>query len=281
MLTGPKPVVLVEELAYPGFRRAAELLRAEVVPVPMDENGIIPEALEELAQLHEAQALCTSCEVHNPTAIFTPEQRRHEIAAVAERYDFQIIEDDCYRMGPFRAPSYRMIAPQHGWYISSISKTLTPALRIGFAIAPDGKGAGLRMAAENGFFGLAAPLGDLATLLLRDPRTVRMAEKVRADVARHVKSMVNHLGAHDLTWLEDVPIAWLRLPQGWRAAAFCQAAADEGIKLRPAEDFACRNARAPHAVRIAINAQLPFERFENAMATLRNLLDNPPERIGV
>ncbi|MEM6587815.1 MAG: PLP-dependent aminotransferase family protein [Pseudomonadota bacterium] len=281
ILTGPRPVVLVEELAYPGFRRAAELLRAEVIPVPMDDRGIIPDALEELAKLHEAQALCTSCEVHNPTAIFTPEERRHQIAAVAERYDFQIIEDDCYRMGPFRAPSYRKIAPDHGWYISSISKTLTPSLRIGFAIAPHAKGASLRMAAENGFFGLAAPLGDLATLLLRDPRTVRMAERVRADVGRHVKSMVNHLGAHDLTWLEDVPIAWLRLPQGWRAAAFCQAAAEQGIKLRSAEDFACRNARAPHAVRIAINAQLPFDRFENAMATLCTLLDNPPERIGV
>ncbi|MEL7206516.1 MAG: PLP-dependent aminotransferase family protein, partial [Pseudomonadota bacterium] len=48
-----------------------------------------------------------------------------------------------------------------------------------------------------------------------------------------------------------------------------------------AEEFACRDARVPHAVRIAINAQLPFERFEGAMATLRDLLDNPPERIGV
>ena len=281
ILTGQKPVILIEDLAYPGFRRAAELLRAEAIPVPMDGDGIIPEALEELVQKHEAQILCTSCEVHNPTVIFTPETRRMQIAAVAERHNVQIIEDDCYRMGPFRAPSYRQIAPRHGWYVSSISKTLTPALRIGFAIAPQGRGAALRVAAENGFFGLATPLGDLATLLLRDPRTAKIAEQVRDEIARHVKCMVNHLGTHDLTWREDVPIAWLRLPTGWRAASFCRAAAERSIKLRPAEDFACRDARAPHAVRIAINAQLPFDRFEHAMATLRELLDNPPERIGV
>ena len=281
ILTGQKPVILIEDLAYPGFRRAAELLRAEAIPVPMDGDGIIPEALEELVQKHEAQILCTSCEVHNPTVIFTPETRRMQIAAVAERHNVQIIEDDCYRMGPFRAPSYRQIAPRHGWYVSSISKTLTPALRIGFAIAPQGRGADLRVAAENGFFGLATPLGDLATLLLRDPRTAKIAEQVRDEIARHVKCMVNHLGTHDLTWREDVPIAWLRLPTGWRAASFCRAAAERSIKLRPAEDFACRDARAPHAVRIAINAQLPFDRFEHAMATLRELLDNPPERIGV
>lgn len=281
ILTGQKPVILIEDLAYPGFRRAAELLRAEVVPVPMDDDGIIPEALEELIQKHEAQILCTSCEVHNPTVIFTPEARRVEIAAKAERHNVQIIEDDCYRMGPFRAPSYRQIAPSHGWYVSSISKTLTPALRIGFAIAPHGRGSGLRMAAENGFFGLATPLGDLATLLLNDPRTAQIAERVRAEIERHVLCMVNHLGTYDLTWRDDVPIAWLRLPTGWRAASFCRAAAERSIKLRPAEDFACRDARAPHAVRIAINAQLPFDRFEHAMVTLRELLDNPPERIGV
>ena len=281
ILTGHRPVILVEELAYPGFRRAAELLRAEVIPVPMDEDGIIPEALQEEAQKHGAQALCTSCEVHNPTAIFTPESRRREIAAVAERNDFQILEDDCYRMGPSQAPTYRMLAPRRGWYVSSISKTLTPALRIGFTIAPHQCGAGLRRSAENGFFGLATPLGDLTMMLLQDPRTRIIAEKVRAEIERHVKCMVNHLGAHDLTWREDVPIAWLKLPTGWRAGAFCQAAAEHSIKIRPAEEFACRDARVPHAVRIAINAQLPFERFEGAMETLRDLLDNPPERIGV
>ena len=281
VLTGPRPVILVEDLAYPGFRRAAELLRAEAVPVAMDEHGLIPEALEEAARSHGAQALCTSCEIHNPTVLYTPEERRREIADVAARTDLQIIEDDCYRMGAARAPSYRMIAPDRGWYISSISKTLTPALRIGFAIAPPGRGAGLRRAAEYGFFGLATPLADLAAILLRDPRTETISEDVTREIGRYVQSMVNHLGGHDLTWRLDVPIAWLQLPPGWRASAFCQAAADRGIKLRPAEDFAPRDARTPHAVRIAINAQLPFPRFEAAMAELRDLLDNPPERIGV
>ena len=46
ILQGRKPTVLIEELSYPGFRRAAELLRADVVPVAMDAEGVIPEALE-------------------------------------------------------------------------------------------------------------------------------------------------------------------------------------------------------------------------------------------
>ena len=93
--------------------------------------------------------------------------------------------------------------------------------------------------------------------------------------------MVNHLGGYDLNWRLDMLIAWLRLPKGWRASAFCQAAAARGIKLRSSEDFICRDARPPHAVRIALNAQLPIARFDAAMAELRDLLDNPLEQIGV
>ncbi|MCH2165524.1 MAG: PLP-dependent aminotransferase family protein [Marinovum sp.] len=281
ILTGQKPIVLVEELSYPGFRRAAELLRAEVVPVPLDKDGIVPEKLDTIARATGAQVLCTSPEVHNPTGVFTPATRREAIVAVARARGFQVIEDDCYRMGVARAPTYRMLAPERGWYISSISKTLTPALRIGFAIAPHRNGAGLRRAAEHGFFGLATPLADLTAKLLSHPDVIPLSQAVTKKMSRYVQSCVNHLGAYELIWHKDAPFLWLVLPQGWRASNFCQAAAEKGIRVRPAEDFACRDARAPHAVRLAVNAQVPLERFDDAMAWLRRLLDNPPERIGV
>jgi DNA-binding transcriptional MocR family regulator len=46
ILSGPQPVIMVEDLTYAGFRRAAEMLRAQVVEVAMDEQGIIPDSLE-------------------------------------------------------------------------------------------------------------------------------------------------------------------------------------------------------------------------------------------
>jgi len=281
VLRGSKPVVLVEELCYPGFRRAAELLRAEVIAAPMDAQGLIPEAVEALCARTDVQALLTSPEVHNPTGLFTPEPRRRAIAAVAQRHDVQIIEDDCYRLGAARAPSYRMIAPERGWYVSSISKTLTPALRIGFTIAPKPQVASLRKSAEYGFFGLATPLGDLTARMLRDPQTTHVAARVKEQLGLYIQSCVNHLGGYDLTWHADVPYVWLQLPDGWRTSAFCQAAAAKNIQIRPAEDYTGRDGRAPHAVRIAINAQVSLGHFERAMVMLRHLLDTPPERIGV
>lgn len=281
ILEGRKPTVLIEELAYPGFRRVAEMLRADVVPVPMDADGIIPEALGEIVKSHDAQVLCTSPEVHNPTGGFTPVARREEIAKIARRHDMQIVEDDCYRMGVNRAPSYRMLAPERGWYVSSIAKTITPALRFGFAIAPEGKWSVLRRTAEHSFFGLATPISDLCALLLDHPQIDELTEKTRQAFDKYVQSAVNILGGYDLSWRADVPFLWLRLPLGWRAGAFCQAAETVGVQIRSAEEFVCRDARAPHAVRMAVNAGVSIESFEAAMIRLCQLLDNPPEQINV
>ncbi|MEL6617460.1 MAG: PLP-dependent aminotransferase family protein [Pseudomonadota bacterium] len=281
LLTGRRPTVLVEELAYPGFRRAAELLRADVVPVAMDAHGLIPDALEAAARAHDAQVLCTSPEVHNPTLAFTPDARRKELAAVAARCDLQILEDDCYRLGPAGAPTYRMIAPERSWYVSSISKSITPALRLGIAVTPPGKAAALRRTAEYSFFGLATPMTDLFAKLLVHPQLPQVMEAARAGIDTYVRRAVNVLGGFDLIWRADVPFLWLNLPQGWRAGAFVQAAEGQGVRIRAAEEYACREARAPHAVRIAVNAGVPLPAFEAAMMRLRTLLENPPDQIGV
>ncbi|MCX7559903.1 PLP-dependent aminotransferase family protein [Sulfitobacter sp. F26204] len=282
ILRGKRPVVFVEDLAYPGFRRAAELLRADIVPIPCDRDGIIPEALAFQAERHpEAQVLCTSPEVHSPTCGFTPMERRHALVEVARRADLQILEDDCYRMGRAEGEGYRQLAPERGWYVTSLSKSVTPALRIGCAIGPRGMSAALHRSAEHGFFGLATPILDLTAALLAHPKLPRIMEVSRLGVERYVKVAVNTLGGYDLLWRRDVPFFWLQLPQGWRATAFCQAAEKQGVQIRAAEEFACRDAHSPHAVRMAVNGGVSLNSFEAAMLRLRKLLDNPPEEIGV
>ena len=93
-LRGERPVVLVEELAYPGFRSAARASRAEVVAVEIDANGIIPEALEAACLRHSAQVLCLTPEAQNPTTGQMPRERRERLVEIARAFDLQILEDD-------------------------------------------------------------------------------------------------------------------------------------------------------------------------------------------
>ncbi|UWS01627.1 aminotransferase-like domain-containing protein [Phaeobacter inhibens] len=281
ILKGPQPTVLVEDLSYAGFRRAAELVRARVVGVAMDEHGILPDSLELAIRKTGAMVLCTSPEVHNPTGLYTPLERRKQILEVLRRHEVQIIEDDCYRMGEARAPSYRALAPDLSWHVSSISKTLTPSLRVGFALAPKGRGRDLRRMAEYSYFGIAQPVAELTRILLSDPRTRKLVADVRREMDSYIRIAVNTLGGFDLVWSGSVPFLWLKLPSGWRAAAFTRAAEAEGVQIRSADEFALRDGRAPNAVRIAVNGHVSPKRFEEAMLRLRALLDNPPEQISV
>jgi DNA-binding transcriptional MocR family regulator len=282
ILKGRRPVVFVEELCYPGFRRVATALRAEVVPVAMDEDGLCVKALAAAAERYpEAQIICTSPEVHSPTCGFSPLARRHAIVEVARRFDLQIVEDDCYRIGAAQAPAYRNLAPERGWYLTSLSKSITPALRIGCAVGPRSQNAALNRAAEHGFFGLATPVSDLAAALLLHPQLDGIRTRTREAIGEYVALTVNRLAGYDLRWRADVPFVWLNLPEGWRAGAFCRAAETRGVRIRAAEEFAARHARTPHAVRMAINAGVSLRSFDAAMVRLRDLLDNPTEEIGV
>ncbi|GGH25575.1 transcriptional regulator, GntR family [Cribrihabitans marinus] len=281
VLTGPRPRILIEELTYAGFRRAGELMRADVQSVEMDEWGMVPEALDHAVRNGGAQIVCLTPEVHNPTGGHMPLERRKALVAVARRHDLQILEDDCYRVGEARVSCFRALAPERAWYVTSISKTLTPALRVGFAIAPQDRAAELRRAAEYGFFGVAQPVAELTRLLLSDARTPGVAARVRQGMAEYVRVAVNVLGRFDLVWDREVPFVWLRLPSGWRSAAFCRAAERAGVQIRSADEFALRDGLAPNAVRIAVNGQVSLDRFQDAMERLRGLLDNPPEQISV
>jgi len=282
ILKGRRPVIFVESLCYPGFRRVADALRAEVVPVAMDKDGICPIALAAAAERYpEGQIICTSPEVHSPTCSFTPLARRQQIVEVASRHDLQIVEDDCYRIGAAQASAYRALAPERGWYISSLSKSITPALRVGCAIGPREHSNALHRAAEYGFFGLATPMTDLTAALLMHPELDAVTKRTRAGISEFVRAAVNALGGYDLHWRDDVPFVWLVLPEGWRASAFCRAAETRGVRVRAAEEFAARQAQSPHAVRMAINAGVSLRSFEAAMERLRDLLSNPVDEISV
>jgi DNA-binding transcriptional MocR family regulator len=275
-LRGERPVVLIEDLAYPGFRYAARAARAEVVPVEIDEHGIVPAALEAACRRHGAQVLCLTTEAQNPTTGRMPVKRRQEIAEIARTYDLQVLEDDCYSVAASDIPSLRALAPERVWLVGSVSKTLSAALRFGYVICPAGMGEAGRLTAQHGFFALSRPVAEMMQRLFQSGAAAQIRERVQAEFSARQQILVNHLGAFDLGWQPGVPFVWLRLPQGWRASTFLRTAEGRGVLVRSADEYALVHGRAPNAVRIAIAASLPREAFEVAMSTLADLLARPP-----
>lgn len=280
-LRGDRPVILTEDLAYPGIRHAAKLARAEMVGVEIDAQGMIPDALEAACRRHGAQILVLTPEAQNPTASRMPAARRAEIVAIARRYDLQVVEDDCYSIAESDVPSLRALAPERTWYIGSLSKSVSAALRFGYAVCPAGMGEAGRLTAQHGFFALARPVSDLVLDLLESGAAEDLRRKVQAAFSERLQAMVNALGAFDIRWQPGLPFVWLPLPSGWRASTFARTAEAEGVLVRQADEYALIHGRAPHALRIAVAGGVPLDRYDSALATLARLLRRPPSDMAV
>jgi DNA-binding transcriptional MocR family regulator len=274
-LHGAHPVILTEELAYPGVRHAARLLRAKVVGIAMDDEGIIPAALVDAYRTYGGQVLLTSAEVHSPTAIKTTFARKKEIAALAEKFGLTIIEDDCHSIAPTEVPAYRAIWPKQSYFIASLTKGVSGALRFGYAVTPAGRFTELRQVAQSSFHGIAQPMLDVCADILSSGEASKVRDKVVAHTAERVRLAVNRLGGWDVRWREDAPFLWLQLPQGWRASSFALACERKGISVRPADEFVLADQSAPNAVRLAVTTCVSERRYLQALDDMNILLGNP------
>ena len=274
-LRGERPIVLVEELAYAGFRYAARLARADVVAVELDDEGVIPESLEAACRRHGPQILCLTPGAQNPTTVRMGTKRREKIIAIARAYDLQIIEDGCYVTAHRDVAPLRALAPERVWYIGSLSKTLSAAIRFGYVICPDGMGEAGRLTVQHSCFALPITTMETMLHLLQSGEGERLRKLVQAETDRRLQILVTRLGPHGLRYQPGLLITWLPLPSGWRASTFARMAEAEGVLVRPADEFALVHGRAPNAVRIAIAGHLSPARLEGACDVLARLLERP------
>ncbi|MDE0492692.1 MAG: PLP-dependent aminotransferase family protein [Acidimicrobiaceae bacterium] len=144
LLTPGDPVV-VEEATYAGTLSRLAERGAEVHGVGLDRDGIRIDHLDEILQNLTARGrrpkfVYTIPTVQNPTGTVMPVERRHQLLEVARRHGVAIFEDDCYADLVFdgsRPPTIRSLDTTGGQvvYCGSFSKTLAPALRVGYIVA--------------------------------------------------------------------------------------------------------------------------------------------------
>lgn len=281
ILRGDRPHIFCEELAYPGFRRAARLNRAEVVPISLDDGGMRPEALDAACRKLGGRVVVVTTEAQNPTTVRMALERRMAIVEVARAHDLQIIEDDCYSVADSADPSLRALAPERTWHITSLSKSISAGLRFGAIVCPAGLGDAARLATQHSYFGLPRPVTDIVLALMRSGEAQRLREAVQVVFSRRLELTLNLLGRHNLYWQRGLSFVWLPMPRGWRASTFTRDAEAAGVLLRSADEYALTDGRAPNAVRIALAGGIPEADFVSALGKLARLLDSPPDDLVV
>ncbi len=141
----PGDVVLAEAPSYVGALGTFAAYQAGVVHVPMDEHGLVPEALRAAiasvaADGRRAKFLYTIPNFHNPAGVSLSLARRAEILSICQQAGLLVLEDNPYGLLGFDGPptpAIRSLSDEdHVVYLGSFSKTFAPGLRVGWVLAP-------------------------------------------------------------------------------------------------------------------------------------------------
>jgi len=276
-LTEPGDAILAEPTTYPGLRAAATQLGRRLIAVEADKHGMLPEMLEEACRRHKPGLVYLNPTLQNPTAITMPERRRKELASIAKRRNVRIIEDDPYwLLADAPPPPIATFAPEQVYYISTLSKCLTPGLRVAFVLMRDPHERERFLAALRSFALMAAPLtAALATQWILDGSADRLMAGVRKEVRlRH--RMARDILAGRYSGSGDGLHVWLELPAYWNSAQLARAADSEGIAVTPAEAFATGSVSV-NAIRISLGSIKDRGRLQAGLQRLSHLLARRPE----
>jgi DNA-binding transcriptional MocR family regulator len=267
LLCRPGDCVLTEALTFPGFRSAAQKLGLTVAGVAMDAEGIVPDALAKTVRAHRPKAVYLTPTIHNPSTATMTARRRKDIAAILRRTGIPLIEDDAYG---FLDPSRDLIAtliPNQTFVTTSLSKCLTPGLRVSFLTAPDGESAaGLRGILQS-IAHMAPPL--MVALMmewLRTGEAETIIRAVRTEASARQKLAARILGGHAYSAHANGHHVWMPLPEGWSRIEFVAQLRRRGLGVVASDAFAV--GAPPQAIRLGLGAARTREDLASALYLL-------------
>ena len=248
VLLCPGDTVIVEQMTYGGALTRLQRLGVHIVGVAVDHDGLSAAALgSALADLKRrgirAKYIYTIPTVQNPTATVMSEARRAEILALSEEHGVPIFEDECYADLVWEGTRPRAMHALSGdarvIHIGSFSKSIAPAMRIGYLVAAwpllsrilaikndGGSGAIDQMIlAEYCKEHFISHVGALRTIL-RHKLDV-LVEEVRAQFGAHAQ----------IDYPAGGIFLWVKLPAGVDTTRLAQTALQSGVAINPGAEW--------------------------------------------
>ena len=274
-VTQPADVILADAITYQGINGICRLRGLDLRGVPMDRDGMLPDALESACERWRPRAVFLVPSLHNPTATTLSERRRRTIVAILQRYNVLIIEDDVYRpLLDEQVPSFASLEPELTIYISGLSKCVAPGLRLGFVVAPRALVGDVAGALRIDSWTVSPLTALIGTVMLEDGLVDTIIERHKEEIRLRQAIVRELLGDLDLQTHENSPQAWLHLPEPWRGNSFARIAREKGVGVLAAEAFTVGREAAPHAVRINVGAARSRSDLRLALEKLAELVNS-------
>ena len=273
--------VIIEEDCYQGSIN--RLIRLGVTPVgiPLDRDGMrvdaLSDALDDLGKKGvRPKYIYTIPTVQNPTGTILPVERRKELLRLAQAHGVPIFEDDCYCdliWSGNRPPAIYAMSGHGGViHIGSFSKSIAPALRVGYIVAPwNVMSRILPMKTDAGS-------GALEQMVLAEYCTAHFSRHVpvlrkglRAKLVTLMESLNEHFGtAAEFDDPKGGIFLWVKLPDGVDAMRLFQPAREAGVVINPGPEWSVNKDRSRSRLRLCF-ASLSHEEINQGVAALADV----------
>jgi 2-aminoadipate transaminase len=277
-MLAPGDTVLVEDDNYGGVLSRLKQLKVETIGIPVDSHGMRMDALEAaLADLKskgiKPKYIYTIPTVQNPTASIMPLDRRKKLLELAERFDVAVFEDECYAdliWDGQRPPSlYALDKTGRVVYVGTFSKTIAPALRVGYIVAP------WTMMGQLLSLKRDAGTGALEQMLLAEycPKHFDAhLQRLNGILKDKLDVLIGALEEQFGTTAEfEVPpggiFLWVKLPASVDTTKLSQIAAQTGVAINPGPEWSIDPDDASRSLRICY-ANPPAEKLREGIAKL-------------
>ena len=270
-LAQPGDLIVAEALSWPGITVTAAPLGLRGEGLAMDEDGLVPDAFEQACRDRAPRLLYLLPTLQNPTTSIMPETRRRQIAEIARKYGVFIIEDDVYGflLGQVPTPVH-CLAPDITVYVTSLSKAVSPGLRVGYLIVPQGRMAAFVGALRSSTL-MASPITvEIASEMIRGGEADEMMDMQRREVESRQQELMRRLGHLNPRTHPRSLHAWMPVPQGFTGPEFRTRLLERGVSVTPGKAFVMDDRLRPDHphVRICLGAEHDRQRLDRALAII-------------
>ena len=281
-LVQPGARVLVEAPTYDRPLKILARLGADIVGLPMDEDGLQPETLERaLAEGEKPAFLYTIATFQNPSGRTLSAERRTRVVELARAHDLLVLEDDPYGLVRYEGEALPTMFGLDGGvnlvYASSFSKTVAPGVRVGYFVLPSELAAQIEALAVSTY--ISPPFLAQATVheFLRRGNFEPNLERVKGLLRSRRDAMLEALEEHmpdGATWSRPQGgyFVWLDLPS---AAPDLARAEEAGVTFVKGTDFFAAGQGGERSLRLAFSFVSPDEIAEG-VSRLSPLLRGAP-----
>lgn len=246
--------LVTEQLTYPGLISAARMLGIKLLGAAMDEEGLIPAALDELCRQHRISALYCTPTLQNPTTGVLSVARREALVAVCREHNLLIIEDEAHAvLVEDRPPPLSFYAPERSVLIGSLSKAVAAGLRVGYLHAPVPLISRIA-AALRGSCWMATPLAmELASGWIESGVAEKLLGQQIIEIGRRKQLVEGLLQGLSYRTHPQCPHFWIEVPEPWRASDVEAELKLKNYLVATAEAFAVGRAAVPQFVRASVS----------------------------